>query len=221
MVCGSSQFMRLGVLGGTFNPVHFGHLRLAEEAADRFALDRVLLVLSATPPHKDNREIVDVSIRWELLKLACAGNPVLVPSDLEMARQGPSYTVDTLATIQSGLNGEDEIFLILGMDAASEIQTWKSWQEILDRAGVVVACRMGCGEASLKAEVAERVQVFEIPPMDISSSRIRQMIEMGKSIRYLVPENVRERILAEGVYSRECHHRPILVRSMHPHEATV
>jgi len=213
--------MRLGVLGGTFNPIHHGHLRLAEEAMCRFALDKVLLVLAATPPHKDNQNLVDAAIRWDLLKLACLGNPSLVPCDLEMTRPGPSYTVDTLALIRKELSLDDRIILILGMDAAMEIQTWKSWRIILDTVNVVVARRVGSGLALLAPEVAERVQVFEIPQLDISSSEIRRMLWEGKSIRYLVPDNVRESIFAQGVYSQESKPRPILVQPMIDREAVL
>jgi nicotinate-nucleotide adenylyltransferase len=213
--------MRLGVLGGTFNPVHYGHLRLAEEALARFGLQSVLLVLSAIPPHKDSRIIADPQTRWNLLNLACSDNPALVPCDLEMARPGPSYTVDTLSLIRDGLSSGDEVFLILGMDAAAEIQTWKSWQVILESVHVVVARRPGCESPALEPEVARRVQVFEIPQIDISASRIRRLVEEDRSIRYLVPDSVREAIFAQGVYSRERSHRPILEPSMKPHEAAV
>ncbi len=211
--------MRLGVLGGTFNPVHHGHLRLAEEAISRFALERVLLVLSATPPHKDCQYIVDSSVRWSFLNLACKGNPYLVPCDLEMVRPGPSYTVDTLALIRKELVPEDQIFLVLGMDAAAEIHTWKAWRTILDTVKVVVARRTETINAPLLPEVAERVQIFDIPLLDISSSQIRYRIEMGQSIRYLVPESVREAISAHGVYSRLSPRGPILEQPMNHCEA--
>lgn len=211
--------MRLGVLGGTFNPIHLGHLRLAEEAIACFHLDRVLLVLSAIPPHKEGRDIVEAPVRWRLLNLACHGNPRLIPCDLEMTRSGPSYTVDTLSLIRRSLYPDDEVFLILGMDAAAEIQTWKSWQTILDTVNVIVARRGGSGLALLTPEVAEQVQVFEIPLIEISSSRIRKLVQEGMSIRYLVPEYVRETILNEGVYSRECSHGPIMEQPMKHSEA--
>jgi nicotinate-nucleotide adenylyltransferase len=211
--------MRLGVLGGTFNPVHCGHLRLAEEAVSQFSLEKVLLVLSAIPPHKANQDIAETLTRWKFLTLACRGNSTLVPCDLEMTRTGPSYTVDTLTQIRGDLSPEDQIFLILGLDAAVEIQTWKSWRTILEKVNVVVAHRMGSDLTLLSPEVVERIQIFEIPQIDISSSRIRKMLKEGQSIRYLVPENVREAILSEGVYSRECLHRPILDPSMKHLEA--
>lgn len=211
--------MRLGVLGGTFNPIHHGHLRLAEEAIAHFYLDQVLLVLSAIPPHKEGQYIVEASARWRLLNLACQGNPRLVPCDLEMNRSGPSYTVDTLSQIRKSLAPGDEVYLILGMDAAAEIQTWKSWRTILESVKVIVARRGGSDVDMLAPEVADLVQIFEIPLLEISSSQIRKLILERKSIHYLVPACVREAILQEGVYSRERSHGPIMEQPMKHTEA--
>lgn len=193
--------MRLGLLGGTFDPVHHGHLRFAEEAADAFELDRVLLVLSAAPPHKGIEGMTPAPIRWRMLQLACEGNPRLIPSPLEMERTGPSFTVDTLIQIRKELSVEDEIFLLIGADSAEELPTWKSHRRILEIARVVVAPRSSSPALTLAPDVRERVRFLEAPKLEISSTRIREFVRAGKSVRYLVPDSVFEVIREKSLYS--------------------
>jgi len=193
--------MRIGVLGGTFNPIHNAHLRLAEEAAEQFELDFVNLVLSSDPPHKNPCEITPAAIRWELLELACEDNDRLVPCDLEINRPGPSYTVDTLKEIRDGSDDDCEIRLLVGMDCVPEFKTWKSYRTILEISRMVVAKRPGSEGGKLPAEFEGRVLFLDMPMMDISSTRIRHLVRLGKSIRYLVPEAVRLRILDSGLYT--------------------
>jgi nicotinate-nucleotide adenylyltransferase len=195
--------MRIGILGGTFDPVHVAHLRLAEEAAERFDLDRVELVLSSVPPHKDASEITPAWVRWELLNLACENNDKLRPSDIEINRPGESYTVDTIRDIRAGLSAEDEVYLLIGMDCACEIETWKSYRTILETSNVVVASRRGCSEESLPESLRGRVRFLDMTALEVSSTRIRDLVRRGHSIRYLVPEPVRRRILELGAYTSQ------------------
>ena len=118
--------IRLGFLGGTFDPIHIGHLRLAIEAMERFDLDQVQLILSAVPPHKETSLVTTWEKRWRMLELGCADNEKLMPSSLEIDRPGPSYTIDTLRQVRSGLREGDQLYLLVGMDAATEMKTWKS-----------------------------------------------------------------------------------------------
>jgi len=184
--------MKIGVLGGTFNPPHFAHMRLAEEAADSFGLERVYLVLSANPPHKERERILPVKVRWQMLQAACESNPRLFPCDLEMKREGLSYTIETLEQISAEIGKDAAIHLIIGADCGCELETWKSYREIISRYKVIVACRPGFDFDSLPALVREKVLLLNMPLMEISSSMIRDHIEKGRSIRYLVPEAVRE-----------------------------
>ena len=195
--------MRIGVLGGTFDPVHIAHLRLAEEAAERFDLARVELVLSAVPPHKDPSEITPTEIRWEWLNLACEGNEKFRPCDLEINRPGESFTVDTIRDIQERLSAKDEIYLLIGMDCAREIETWKSYRTILKTSNVVVASRGSYPQESLPEPLRNSVRFFEMTALEVSSTRIRDLVRRGHSIRYLVPEPVRKRIFELGVYTSD------------------
>ena len=195
--------MQIGVLGGTFNPPHIGHLRLAEEAASQLGLDRVLLVLSAIPPHKEASEILPVESRWKMLTLACEGSERLVPSDIEVNRTGPSFTIDTLRQIKSGLDQGDELHLIIGMDCWDEIETWKSYDEILRDFRLVVANR---GDHYLRdgvGEVDSGIKIIDIPQLDISSSQIREALRNNSSVRFLVPDPVLEWIKQNGLYQAE------------------
>lgn len=180
----------IGLLGGTFDPIHLGHLRVAEEACDWLNLDQVWLILSARPPHKQSRQVVSIQHRWEMLRLACQDNPRLVPCDLEMQRQGPSYTIDTVREIQDRMGNQAKVYLLIGVDCASEIKTWKDWQEILKSTEVRVFRRGMEDQTRIPAEIDSCVEYLDIPCLEISSSQIRVNIALGRSIRYLVPGSV-------------------------------
>jgi nicotinate-nucleotide adenylyltransferase len=189
--------MKIGILGGTFDPVHIGHLRLAEEAWELLGLDKVLLVLSANPPHKTDRILTPFSARWKLLNLACHHNPHLVPCDLELHRPGPSFTIDTLHQIQHEHGSQTELFLLVGSDAVCEIHTWKSYLSILTLARLVVVRRAGFNSDEIDPTVREHCLFLEAPLLDISSSQIRNLLQQGRSIRYLVPEAVEQCLCGE------------------------
>lgn len=192
--------MKFGILGGTFDPIHLGHLRLAEEVADVFQLDCVHLVLAALPPHKTTRELTRIPLRWQMLELACQGNPRLKPCDIELKRSGPSYTIDTLREFKENSKPQDKFYLLLGADSAEEIQTWHRYREIFELATLVAIPRHGGARPAPNPDIADRIQVLSTPALEISSTRIRHLVAEGASIRYLVPDTVEAAIREWGLY---------------------
>ncbi|MFP6767122.1 MAG: nicotinate-nucleotide adenylyltransferase [Planctomycetaceae bacterium] len=190
--------MRLGVFGGTFNPVHLGHLVLARECRDQLGLDEVWLVPCGTPPHKEPADLADPLARKEMLLLATAGDPSLVVSDIEIQRPGVSYTVDTLETI-AGEDPDRELFLLLGADAVDDLINWHRPERICELATLVAVNR---GEkASITAVPGTRVEAVTIPGIALSSSDLRQRILTGRSLRYLVPRAVEIYLQEHDVYA--------------------
>lgn len=199
---------KLGVFGGTFDPIHLGHLMLAEEARERLALDQVLFLPAANPPHKQDRRVTAGRARLEMVELAIAGNPAFVASGLELDRDGVSFTVDTLASLRAA-HPATTLFLMLGADNLPELPRWHRWEEILRLARLAVARRPGqppldfsvlsptASDAELEA-MAHRV--IEIPLIDISSRRLRERVATGRSIRYQVPSAVLAYIQSHGLY---------------------
>ncbi|MGK2936594.1 MAG: nicotinate-nucleotide adenylyltransferase [Solirubrobacteraceae bacterium] len=198
--------MHLGVLGGTFNPPHLGHLLCASEAADQLALERVLLVPACEPPHKEVAHDPGPEARAELCELAVAGDPRLEVSRIELERAGRSYTVDTLRTLHA-THANTELTFIVGGDMALSLPTWREPAEILRLARLGVAERSGVARQDILdrvgaalGDVSGRIDFFEMPRLDLSSSEIRRRIADARSVRYLVPEAVADRISAQGLY---------------------
>ncbi len=196
---------RVGILGGTFNPPHMGHLVCASEAAAQLDLDRVLLTPAATPPHKQAPADPGADERLELCRLAVGGDDRLDVCDLEIRRGGVSYTVDTLRALHEHAP-EDDLTFIVGGDIALGLPAWHDPEGVLDLATLAVAERSGAG----RHDVAERLdqafpgraalRFFEMPRLDISSSQIRRRVADGRSIRYLVPDPVAEHIARGRLY---------------------
>ncbi|MBQ9358713.1 MAG: nicotinate-nucleotide adenylyltransferase, partial [Abditibacteriota bacterium] len=180
---------RLGIMGGTFDPIHTAHLALAEAARERFRLDKVLFVLSANPPHKAVAGMTPAPERYEMVKLAIQGNPSFEACDLELRRQEPSYTVDTLRELET-LYPAWEKYLIVGIDEARNFCNWRSWETILESCTVAAAWRPGFPQLETELPIVS----FEAPLMQISSSDIRERAALGKSFRYLVPDCIYEYI---------------------------
>ncbi len=185
-----------GILGGTFDPPHIGHLVLAGEAAARFSLDRVLLVPSRLPPHKMNGPVTPFEDRLEMLSLAAACDPLLEVADLEAA-SGPSYTIDLLR--RARVEGIDPVF-ITGSDSLSEMPSWKEYPLFLDLARFVAGTRAGCGQPVIPPAAAGRIEVFDIPGILVSSSELRERFARSMPTRYLIPESVRSFISRRGLY---------------------
>ena len=196
--------MRVGILGGTFNPPHEGHLALARAALDQLGLDRVLLMPVATAPHKDVPDDPGGLVRAELCRLAVGDDARLDVSTAELDRGGTSYTVDTLRLLAESSPG-DELTLIVGADAAASLPSWREPEEILALAQVAVAQRAGTERSEVLAALSglegrERVEFFDMPAVDVSSSEIRARVAAGRSLDGLVPAAVATRIDDLGLY---------------------
>ncbi len=190
---------RIGILGGTFDPPHLGHLLLAEAARDRLVLDRVLFVPARNPPHKRGRRVTPAPTRLLLLRAALAGTGFSV-STLELDRPGPSYTVDTLERL-GARHPRARFWLLVGADSLAELPTWRDPERILALATLAVAARPGAAAAppSLSRH-ARRVVHLGNPALDIASSDLRHRVAHGRSIRFLVPPAVERRVRALGLY---------------------
>jgi nicotinate-nucleotide adenylyltransferase len=199
---------RIGVLGGTFDPPHVGHLWLATLAADALGLDRVLLMPAARPPHKRERPISNAADRVMMTRLAVTGDRLLDLSLIEMERPGPSYTVDSLEELRAAHGGSVSLVLILAADSLAEIDGWRQPDRLLELAEWAVGPRPGWplpDRAALRARfgAAEaRIHLLDGPSLDLSSSEIRRRVAAGRSIRYLVPRAVEELIADRGLYRR-------------------
>jgi nicotinate-nucleotide adenylyltransferase len=205
---GNSRARRVGILGGTFDPPHIGHLWLATLAADGLGLGHVLLMPAARPPHKGRRAISNAADRVMMTRLAIGGDPGLDLSLVEMERPGPSYTIDSLAQLRAHLGAEVGLVLIMAADSFAEIDTWREPDRLLELAEWAVGPRPGTpmpDPAALRERYgagASRIHLLEGPSLDVSSSQIRARVAAGRPIRYLVPRAVEELIVSRGLYRR-------------------
>ena len=220
--------MRFGLFGGTFNPVHLGHLRAALEVKEGFELSEIFLIPAALPPHKMPVDVVDASDRLKMLNLALEDKAGFSVSDIELRRSGPSYTIDSVRHFKSTLPEKSKIYLVMGLDAFLEIDTWKSYEELMALVSIIVINRpnrdrhlSGDGwellddylTTSISADYKffepqscylsddkQPIYIFEVTALDISSTRIRRLIKEGRSIGYLVPLKAAEFIKSRGLY---------------------
>jgi nicotinate-nucleotide adenylyltransferase len=195
--------MTLGVFGGSFDPVHFGHLRMAEEARIQVGLDRVLFVPTQVSPFKVGRTVTPGEQRLEMLHIALADNPAFAASDVELTRPGPSYTVDTLRLLKEQYPTA-ELFFLTGTDAVRDLPKWRQPEEILSLARFLVAARPGVDKADVLHALPDtweaRIAFIEMPELDISSTYLRERLRDGRSVRYLLPRAVEEYIVSRGLY---------------------
>jgi nicotinate-nucleotide adenylyltransferase len=217
--------MRIGLFGGTFDPIHIGHLRSVLEVQEEFPLDHCWLVPAATPPHKSGGPVADAGQRLEMTRLAAAPCPAFQVSDVELQRSGPSYTIDTIDFFRKRMSAEDRLFLIVGLDAVLEIDSWKSYRELLQAVPLIVMARPGTNaddrwnrladylenqisneyrykksDGSFCHPTFQAVYPCEVPLLDISSTRIRHLRKAGRSVRFLLPETVHDYIVEGGLY---------------------
>src|SRR4051812_33191298 len=187
--------MRVGVFGGTFDPVHYGHLILAEQCREQGRLDEVWFVPAPRPPHKEARALTRFDQRVEMLALALAGNPALKIEELEKERAGPSYTVDTLAELH-GRHPAAELFLLVGSDTLADLPLWYQPVRILEQAALLVMTRPGNPvltadelrtRLGVPGDAPLRLEVVEVPLIDISSRDLRRRAAAGRSLRYFLP----------------------------------
>jgi nicotinate-nucleotide adenylyltransferase len=192
---------RLGVMGGTFDPVHNGHLIAAEEARFGFSLDEVLFIPAGAPWQKAERRVSAPEHRLAMCRLATATNDAFWVSPIEIERAGPTYTIDTLRQLREELGTATELFFVTGADAITQILTWKDASETLRLATFIAVTRPGHHPADLEGlGLGDKVASLEIPGLAISSSQIRERVASGRPIRYLVPDQVLSYILDRGLY---------------------
>ncbi len=188
---------RLGILGGTFDPIHLGHVRMAEVVLEKMRLDKVIFVPSHLPPHKSGFGLSSSDIRLKMVCSAIKGNPYFGASSFEVERRGKSYSIDTVGHFTKKFPGA-KLFYIIGYDAFARLHQWKAIDEILKMVEFVVVNRPG----NFTNPHCIKHHAVLMPGMDISSSNIRRLVQQGKSIRYLVPDKVRGYIEENGLYRR-------------------
>ena len=221
--------MRIGLFGGTFNPIHYGHIRAALEVKEGFPLDECHFIPAATPPHKTIAGVADINDRLEMLQLALSEHSDFSVSDVELKRSGPSYSIDTVDYLKKIYPAGTELFLMVGVDAFLEFDTWKSYTELLAAIPIIVMARPTSrydqtmdrwhtlenffhskisDEYSYSHEKAcfshprlKSVYLFDVTLLDISSSKIRKLIRDGRSARFLLPETVEAYIRSRELYS--------------------
>jgi nicotinate-nucleotide adenylyltransferase len=196
--------VRLGILGGTFNPPHLGHLVCAQEAYVHLGLDRVMLIPTSIPPHKPIEDEPGAEHRLELCRLAVKGDERFEVSDLELRRAGPSYTVDTLEELTSRTPNTD-LYLILGGDIAAGLRDWREPERVLSLATLAVADRAGTSRAAVQEALdgldgGDGAEFFRMPTIEISSTAIRERVGAGQPIKYIVPDAVADYIREHGLY---------------------
>ena len=200
-----SDSRRLGVLGGTFDPIHYGHLDAADAARRALSLDEILFIPSHDPPHKPIDPHASAFHRFALAALAIAGRPGYRLSDMELVREGASYTVDTLRALHGHGWTASQIFFILGADAFAEIATWRAFPRVLDLAQFVVVARPGTALDTAAARTPQLrgragIHLVEARTRDVSSTAIRARLALGRAIDDLVPAAVARHILTHGLY---------------------
>ncbi|MEW6657027.1 MAG: nicotinate-nucleotide adenylyltransferase [Thermodesulfobacteriota bacterium] len=212
---------KLGLFGGTFNPIHYGHLRTGEEVVEALGLTRLWFIPASLPPHKSGPHITPFEMRLEMTRLAVGSHPRITVSDIEGRRPGKSYSIETLRQVRQEQGRDWELYFILGLDAILEITTWKDYAELFTLCNFVVLDRPGYDRSQLEAVLRREVDPqcrplpggagFQHPSgyktflmsttlMDISATRIRRLAGEGRSIRYLLPEKVRRYIITNKLY---------------------
>jgi nicotinate-nucleotide adenylyltransferase len=209
--------MAVGIFGGTFDPIHMGHLRVAEEIREVFSLEWIYFVPGGTPPHKRRRKITGAEERLSMVKAAVKDNNFFRVSEIETKRKGPSYTIDTLKDFEKRF---DELYFLIGIDAFSEIDTWRQYQELFYHTNFIVMTRPTGNRRTVpemlpgdvKKEIKKsadalcthksgnRIYLHDITQIDISSTKVKELLKKRRSIRYLVPASVEKIIIHKGLY---------------------
>jgi len=212
--------VKYGVFGGTFDPIHMGHLRTAQEMVEELGLTKLFLIPAATPPHKHHSPVSAFHHRFEMAKIAVDGSQHIEVLDIEAKREGPSYSVDTLRELKSFLGTQSDLYFIMGLEGFFEIHTWKEYRSLFQLAHFVVVDRKGfqyqdifpylkglqigfsiTNEANKVILFSGKWLLHKVPTrMDISSTQIRNLVNRGMSIRYLVPDRVMNYVLEHRLY---------------------
>jgi len=200
---------RIGIFGGSFDPIHTAHLLLAEQACDVLGLERVIFVPARLPPHKDPAALTSARDRLKMVRLAVADNPRLTVSDIELRREGPSYTVDTIRAMRRRLGKGAELFFLIGGDTVAELPTWRDVSGLVELCTVVPLSRPGVRKPPVSALISALgkkeargilSRTIKMPLLDISATDVRARVSEGRSIRYLVPPAVEEYIRRKLLY---------------------
>ncbi len=221
--------MRIGLFGGTFDPIHMGHLKAAAEVQEAFALDKIMFIPSALPPHKTIDGVTNAESRIEMTRLAVSDHPNFIVSNIELERPGISYTIDTVHYLKSTMGAETSFYFILGLDAFFEIETWKSYKVLFRVIPFIVMTRpfsehqkdhsvenrmdlyikskisqdyrYNALESCFMHDDNQTILIFKVSPMEISSTEIRNLIQKGMPFQSLVPEKVESYIKSKGLYT--------------------
>ncbi len=201
--------MRIGILGGTFDPIHMAHLVIAEEARVRLGLEEMVFIPTGQPWLKANQPISPAPLRMEMVRLAVASNPFFRVSSIEVDRPGPTYTVDTLEALRDQWGQDTEVYFVVGMDALMDLPKWRDPARLLDLCTLVVFARPEYGDVSFSdleqavPGARDNVRILSDPQFGVSGTDIRRRVARGVSIRYLVPEAVERFILDHRLYCKE------------------
>lgn len=197
---------KIGIIGGTFDPIHYGHLIAAQWAKEELNLDKVIFMPAANPPHKESQKITDEKYRYAMVSLAIKDNRDFLISDHEIKRGGKSYTIDTLKHFKK-VYPDSELYFIMGLDSLLSLNTWRDVEGLMKLCTFVVATRPGYAiepddkiYEKLPEGIGEKVRFLEIPGIEISSTLIRERLKQGKSIKYLVPEVIERFIYENNIY---------------------
>jgi nicotinate-nucleotide adenylyltransferase len=198
--------VKIGILGGTFDPVHNGHLAIARAAMKKLGLKKVVFIPSHRTPLKDRPNISEPGHRWKMLEAAIGDTKGFEISDIELYRPGPSYTIDTLKALKAGFNPGDELFFIMGWDSLNELPRWKQAAELVKLCTIAAFTRPNTPEPDMKKlekaipGLKGHYVLLDIPPVDISSTDIRDMVKDGRDIGELVPAPVKKYIREQRLY---------------------
>ena len=196
---------RIGILGGTFNPIHLGHLMIAEMALEAFNLNRVIFVPAKEPPHKE-ADVIEAKYRLEMVHAAVLDNPNFLVSDVEMKREGKTYTIDTVRYFYNTYGPTTEFFFIAGTDTIQNLPTWKYIEELLDMCEFIGAIRPGATEdigESIEwfGQRGSRIHILEVPEIKLSATDLRYRLRQGLSTRYMLPRSVYQYIKRHKIYN--------------------
>lgn len=204
----SDEKRKIGIMGGTFDPIHTGHLVTAEAVRIEYNLDQVLFIPAANPPHKQHLQLTPAIQRYIMTVMATYSNPYFYVSPIELERPGLSYAIDTVMALIEQYGEMTEFYFITGADALQDLSTWKNIDQLLELCYFIAATRPGC-ICDLDDVIQQfgdkgrnRIQRLSTPELEISSTDIRERMKKGRSIKYIVPESVESYILKEGLYSR-------------------
>jgi nicotinate-nucleotide adenylyltransferase len=203
-----NELLKIGIMGGTFDPIHYGHLVTAEAARAKFNLDQVIFVPAGNPPHKVDQMVTDKNHRYLMTLLATATNPYFEVSRIEIDREGYTYTIDTVKNFNVEFQGKAQFYFITGADALNQILTWKDAESLLKICEFVAATRPGYHHDDLFKDIEyltvnynSRIHFVEVPSLAISSTDIRERVKSNQPIKYLLPESVENYIYKNNLYT--------------------